>query len=111
MLKRTRFSVAASAVAVLVLVVWLAPWTAGADKQEKKSDSEWTQLFNGKDLTGWDTWLGRPHGGKEIVGLNKDPKGIYSIVEMDGKPAIRITGEIMGALTTQKEYENYHIRL
>jgi hypothetical protein len=71
----------------------------------------WVQLFNGKDLTGWDTWLGRPHGGKEPVGLNKDPAGVYKVVEADGKPAIRISGEIWGALTSEKEYGNYHLRL
>ena len=28
----------------------------------------------------------------------------------DGAPAIRISGEIYGALTTRAEYENYHLR-
>jgi hypothetical protein len=88
----------------LVLVV-PAPMPAG----EKKDP--WTSLFNGKDLKGWDTWLGKPHKEKEVVGLNKDPKKVYTVVEVDGKPAIRISGEIFGALTTKKEYENYHLKL
>lgn len=25
-------------------------------------------LFNGKDLDGWDTWLGKPYRGEEAVG-------------------------------------------
>jgi len=71
----------------------------------------WTPLFNGQDLRGWDTWLGKPQGGKEPIGLNNDPKKVYTVVESDGKPAIRISGEIFGALTSQKEYENYHLKL
>jgi hypothetical protein len=75
------------------------------------ADDSWTQLFNGKNLTGWDTWLGRPFKETESVGLNKDPNKVYSVVEVDGKPAIRISGEIFGALTSKDEFENYHLRL
>jgi hypothetical protein len=85
----------------------------------------WRPLFNGKDLEGWDTWLGKPHRSVEVpglkrtekgdylepVGLNKDPKGVYSVVDFEGHPAIRISGEIWGALTTKEEFENYHLRL
>ncbi len=73
--------------------------------------ADWTALFNSKDLAGWDTWLGRPQGEKEPVGLNRDPKHVYTVVETDSKPAIRISGEIFGAITTQKEFENYHLKL
>jgi hypothetical protein len=73
--------------------------------------SEWKSLFNGKDLGGWDTWLGKPHKGKEVVGLNKDPNKVYSVVDLDSQPAIRISGEIFGALTSKAEYENYHLKL
>ena len=72
---------------------------------------DWTPLFGGKDLSGWDTWLGKPFKEKEPVGLNKDPKQVYTVVNVDGQPAIRISGEIFGAITSQKEYENYHLKL
>lgn len=82
--------------------------------------SGWETLFNGTDLTGWDTYLGpkwtqvndstfRPAG--EPVGLNKDPGDIFSVVEVDGKPAIRISGEQWGGISTQREFENYHLKL
>jgi hypothetical protein len=67
-------------------------------------------LFNGKNLDGWDTWLSRAHQSKEQIGLNKDPKGVYTVVTEDGKPVIRISGEIFGAITTKDEFENYHLR-
>jgi Domain of Unknown Function (DUF1080) len=84
--------------------VLLLPATAAAGDKDNV-------LFNGKDLTGWDTWLGKPNGGKEVVGLNVDPSKVYTVVEVDGQPAIRISGEIFGALTSQKEFENYHLKL
>jgi hypothetical protein len=70
-----------------------------------------TPLFNGKDLAGWDTWLGKPFKGDKVVGLNNDPAKVYTVVETDGKPAIRISGEIFGAITTKEEFENYHFTL
>jgi 3-keto-disaccharide hydrolase len=75
------------------------------------ADNEARSLFNGKNLDGWDTWLGRPNKEKDVVGLNKDPKMVYTVVEADGKPAIRISGEIFGAITTKDEFENYHLKL
>src|SRR5262245_42996862 len=82
--------------------------TSLADDAKK---GDWTQLFNGKDLAGWDTWLGRPYKEKEVVGLNKDPRQVYAVVDMDGQPAIRISGQTFGALTTKEEFENYHLKL
>ena len=72
---------------------------------------EKVSLFNGKDLTGWDTWLGSPKKGEKAIGLNIDPDKIYTVVETDGNPAIRISGQTFGALTSKKEFENYHFTL
>ena len=72
----------------------------------------WTALFNGRDLTGWDTWLGKLLPGQrgnspaefaEPVGLNKDPRGVFSAVEVDGAPAVRISGETYGGLITRDD--------
>jgi hypothetical protein len=102
---RARCYLTALVLAVAVVPA-VRPGAGGGGKTEK-----WASLFNGKDLEGWDTWLGRPFGGKEVVGLNKDPSKVYTVVEADGKPAIRISGEIFGALTSKQEYENYHLKL
>ncbi len=106
-----------AAVLVLSGLLGLSPSAAQTDG--------WKSLFNGKDLTGWDTWLARPQKTTtgldlkknekgeyaEIVGLNKDPKQVYTVVTVDGKPAVRISGEIFGALTSKEEFENYHFKL
>jgi hypothetical protein len=77
----------------------------------------WSQLFNGKDLTGWNTYLGpdldtkgKPINDKPI-GLNNDPRHVFSIVKENGENVIRISGENWGAISTNKEYENYHLQL
>lgn len=56
------------------------------------------KLFNGKDLTNFYTYL-------KGVGKNKDEKGVFTV--KDG--TIRVSGEIFGCFTTEKEYENYHL--
>jgi hypothetical protein len=77
----------------------------------------WTALFNGKDLTGWDTYLGPVFDstGKKIndqpIGLNIDPTHVFSVVKVNGENVIRISGEHFGAITSKKIYENYHLRL
>src|ERR1700736_574784 len=104
---RIMFSPRLLAPGTLLLTLFFSPLFAHLPT----NGDDWTPLFNGKNLDGWDTWLGKPFKGKEVVGLNNDPKGVYSVVTVDGKPALRITGEIFGALTSKKEYENYHLRL
>jgi hypothetical protein len=87
--------------------------------------AEWTSLFNGRDLAGWETWLGIPHAsvtgldlpkddaGKYTAaqGLDSDPKKVFTVVTVDGAPAIRISGEMFGALTRREEYGDFHLRL
>jgi hypothetical protein len=88
------------------------------------TQQRWVSLFNGKDLTGWETWLGKPHKLSEVpglvrnaqgeystpVGLNSDPNRVFTVVRMDGEPVIRVSGEIYGGLITAEAYESYHLR-
>jgi hypothetical protein len=60
------------------------------------------RLFNGKDLTHFYTFL-------KGEGKNADAKKVFTVVEEDGKPAIRVSGEVWGCFTTEKEYENYKL--
>ena len=74
-------------------------------------------LYNGKDLGGWDTYIGPPldDAGKKLsetpVGLNNDPKHVFTIVDQDGEKVIRISGESWGGISTIKEYADFHVRL
>jgi hypothetical protein len=104
-----RFRLAGLVAAAAFLAVLPVPSANAGRTSIQRGD--WSQLFNGRDLTGWDTWLGIPQGEKEPVGLNKDPKEVFSVIMEDGLPAIRVSGEVFGALTSQEEFENYHLRL
>ena len=67
-----------------------------------RAEGEPIQLFNGKDLSGFYTWL--PRFGRE------DPDRVFSVVDrIDGAPAIRVSGKHFGGLVTRDEYENYHL--
>ena len=93
--------------------------------QKGESDSTWENLFNGNDLSGWYTYQRWPEPTSEVegmvrdehgkyqspIGINKDPLHVFTVVEEDGKKAIRISGEVFGILVTEKEFENYHLRL
>jgi len=59
---------------------------------------ETIKLFNGRDLTGWYTWL--TDSGKD------DPRKVFA-VGADG--ILRISGDGLGAITTEKSYANYHL--
>src|SRR5690349_796838 len=81
------------------------------------SSGEWQTLFNGKDLSGWDRYLGPPldDNGKKLsdtpLGLNNDPNRVFTVVDNDGDKVIRISGENWGAISTKDEYENFQLQL
>ncbi len=76
-----------------------------------------TDLFNGENLSGWDTYIGPPlnDSGKLLsdipVGLNNDPRNVFTVVEKDNEKIIRISGENWGGISTKKEYADFHLRL
>jgi len=60
--------------------------------------TETIELFNGKNLDGWYTWL-------RNRGKNADPNGVFSV--KDG--VMHFTGQEWGALVTEKAYRDYHL--
>jgi hypothetical protein len=78
---------------------------------------QWEFLFNGKDLSGWETYIGPDmnDSGKFIssqpIGLNNDPRHVFTIVNVGGENLIRISGENWGAINTIRDFENYHLQL
>ena len=82
-----------------------------------RSQQNSQSLFNGKDLNGWDTYVASRYDtmlkkrvGKPL-GLNNDSLKIFSVADVDGKPALRISGERFGGISTQREFQNYHLSL
>jgi hypothetical protein len=76
------------------------------------ADNGWTPLFNGKDLSGWTTWVSmQPTVDNmkiptSVRGLNNDPRKVFSVA--DG--LLRVSGEEWGAVSTVGEYENFHLK-
>lgn len=89
------------------------------------ADGGWRPLFNGRDLSGWESYLGVPPASVQIpgverdaggnyskpLGINHDPLHVFSVVETDGRPAIRLSGALQGGLTTAESFGDYHLRL
>ncbi|HET6572224.1 MAG TPA: DUF1080 domain-containing protein [Fimbriiglobus sp.] len=89
--------------AVVAAAVAFAPPAPAADPAAT------VPLFNGKDLTNFYTWLGAAKKGAPLLGKNNDPKKVFTVVEEDGRPAIRVSGEVLGGFTTAREYANYKL--
>ncbi|MEO5979397.1 MAG: DUF1080 domain-containing protein [Chryseolinea sp.] len=75
-----------------------------------------TGLFNGKDLKGWDTYVGPAYDSiqqkfsGDRLGLN-GTQNVFSVVMEDGSPAIRVSGERFGGISTTQNFHNYHLQL
>ena len=93
---------------------------------QTRAQSDWKPLWNGKDLDGWTTWMQRPSPTSEVPGLARDANGRYTDPigsgrdplnvftvnpDVDGRAAIRISGEVFGELRTRQSFQNYHLRL
>ena len=95
---------------VLALVI-----VAGC-KNRSAENEKWQSLFNGKDLSGWETYLGPKYDTLSDkwdtvpVGLNVDPLKVFSVAEINGEKVIRISGEHFGGMNTLQEFENYHLQ-
>jgi hypothetical protein len=70
---------------------------AAGSQREAVTPTKPIKLFNGKDLSGLYTWL------KETG--YKDPDKVFTV--QDG--ILRIKGQPMGYIATEKPYENYHL--
>lgn len=87
------------------------------------SAEPWLQLVDRK-LSHWDIFMGVPHKSSGIkgyeqvedvrfgkpLGLNNDPKQVFSVIEENGEPVIKITGEVFAGLVTKAEFSNYHLK-
>ena len=85
-------------------------WLAALLLLAPQEDRGWKPLFNGKDLEGWEVYVG-PGKDHPARGLNHDPDGVFTVGEIDGAPAMHITGQTIGAFTTKEEFDNFHFRV
>ena len=55
--------------------------------QAQPSSDDWTPVFNGRDLTGWDTFLGKPHRTTDVSGLARHPNRTYGTLQFQSEAA------------------------
>lgn len=82
----------------LLVVSLSAAFTALLFASAGSAGEDWVKLFNGKDLTGWKQYLGKKDADPAKTWAVKD-----GVIECTGKPA--------GYLLSEKEYENYVLRV
>jgi len=89
-----------------------------------KKEENWNNLLD-KELSQWDKYLSFKHQvgydgqapvDKEgnlipAIGLNHDDYNVFTVIEEDNRPVLKISGEIYGCVVTKEEYTNYHLRL
>jgi len=74
----------------------------GEDRPAPIVPKEKIALFNGKDLTGFSTWLSDTK--------TEDPRKVFTVAkDVDGAPAIHISGDGFGGIITDKDYANYRL--
>lgn len=101
---RTRFY-SFSTLALLAVMAFpnasAAARPTGSDPKPIVPDKK-ISLFNGKDLTNFYTHL--------VDHKYNDPNRVFTVVEqIDGAPAIRVSGENWGGFITKEAYADYHL--
>lgn len=97
----------------------------GSVAQETNPSSKVALLDS--SLSHWEVFIGVPHKsvtglpeGTPVfesategtpLGLNQDPKKVFSTQTEYGETILHITGEIYGALSTKKSFSNYHLEM
>jgi hypothetical protein len=88
------------------------------------AEEGWRSLLD-PELSQWEAYLSYAHPSLEVngpplgadgnpmepLGLGNDPRGVFTMLEEDGEPVLRISGEIYGAISTLEEFEHYHLTL
>ncbi len=113
----------ASAFAALTPSLGAAP--AGPEKSTAAVASS-TDLLDAT-LSQWEVFMGVPHSSVKglpegtyqsndvtlgtPLGLNNDPKKVFTTLTEEGVTVLHISGEIFGGLSTKKEYSNYHLEV
>ncbi len=95
--------------------------TAYTKSNRVTSSSHWTNLLD-NDLSDWEIFMGVPHASVEFdddfsveegkpLGVNVDPKGVFSTKQENGETILHITGEVFAGLTSKKSFKNYHLQM
>jgi hypothetical protein len=83
--------------------------------------SDWRPLLDER-LSQFDVYLsyrgdqilsviqGRAPASLRPIGLNPGRQDVFTVSLQDGKPVLRVSGEIYGCISTREDFSNYHLR-
>ncbi|WP_161888235.1 3-keto-disaccharide hydrolase [Pontibacter russatus] len=85
---------------------------------------EWVPLLDG-EMSQWEVYLSYRHQNSyngdlpknedgsliKPIGYNRDTAGVFSMVQENGEPVLKVSGEVYGCVFTKQEFENYHLKL
>jgi hypothetical protein len=99
---QSRVRTLSAASIVLIALQALVPAPRAQAPSAAITPSAVIKLFDGKSLTNFDGWLVDHH--------EADPERVFSVVDqIDGAPAIRISGKFWGGLLTKQAYRDYRL--
>lgn len=87
-------------------------------------ETSWTSLLD-SNLSQWEMYLSYAHktgyagempldeNGDTLppIGYNNNVNNVFSMLEENGDPVLRISGQIYGCVFTRQEFDNYHLKL
>ena len=92
------------------------------EAEQINAKDPWQSLLD-KEFTHWDKFIGVPEATVTVpgypeenrtknipLGLNNDPLNVFQMEEENGNPMLHVSGQILGGLSTKKEYQNYHFK-
>jgi hypothetical protein len=91
--------------------LWAADWQTLLDSQL----SQWDTYLSYKHKENYNGSIPTDEMGKPIapIGLNtgNDTYKVFSVIEQNGEPVLRVSGEYYGAVTSKQSFRNYHLKL
>jgi len=109
-----------SSVVLLGLLIGLTSFT----NKTNPTDDGWIKLLD-KNLSKWEMYLSYKHkdgysgkiptdaNGKEIppIGYNKNANNMFTVIEENNEPVLKVSGEYYGCVFTKENFKNYRLKL
>ncbi|WP_417367404.1 3-keto-disaccharide hydrolase [Flavobacterium beibuense] len=93
-------------------------------KQKQEEEQGWKYLLD-NNMTQWGKYLSYKHttdyngniptdslgNAIEPLGYDNDPEGVFTMIQENGEPVLKVSGERYGCVFTKEEFANYHLKV
>src|SRR4029453_3893305 len=98
----SRVRIATAGLVAMAAMMLLSPALPAQGPSAAITPSSVVKLFDGQSLSNFESWLVDHH--------EADPERVFSVVDqIDGAPAIRISGQVWGGRITKQSYRDYRL--